>query len=149
MTGLERASAAALALLLGAQGVGKLLDLRLYIVALDRFRAFPKSATATLAIVWVALELVALVGLVASAIKPMRAAVLVGAAAAALDALAYAALTIGTKLRGIDVLNCTCFGAFLPQRLSVSVLIQDLVMVAWTLWMLRSALRFTAGPTAM
>jgi hypothetical protein len=88
-------------------------------------------------------EIVALLGLGASAVKPMRAVFIVGAAAAVADALAYAALTIGTKLRGIDVLNCTCFGAFLPQRLSASVLIQDVLMVAWTLWTLRAALHFT------
>ncbi len=145
MTGIARAAAALLGLLLGAQAIGKLMDMRLYIVALERFRAVPKIATTAVAIAWVAVELVALFGLGAAAAKPMRAVFLVGAAAAALDALAYAALTVGTRLRGIEVLNCTCFGAFLPQRLSTSVLIQDLVMVAWTLWTLRAALRLTPG----
>jgi hypothetical protein len=105
VTGLDRLAAAALALLLGAQGIGKLLDMRLYIVALDRFRAFPKATTTGVAIVWVMVEIVALLGLGASAVKPMRALFIIGAAAAVADALAYAALTIATKLRGIDVLN--------------------------------------------
>ncbi len=145
MSGLERIAVAVLGLLLGAQAVGKLLDMKLYVAALERFRAFPKSITPVVASAWVAIELIALAGLGASAAKPMRAVFLAGAAAASVDALAYAALTIGTRLRGVEVLNCTCFGAFLPQRLSTSVLIQDLVMVAWTLWTLRAALRIDSG----
>lgn len=141
----QRVLAAVLAVLLGAQAIGKLLDMRLYVVALDRFRALPKSATLTVAIVWVILELLALLGLGAAALRPGRTVALVGAAAALTDAVAYAALTIGTRARGIEVLNCTCFGAFLPQRLSTSVLIQDMVMVAWTLWTLRTALHFAGG----
>jgi hypothetical protein len=141
----QRVLTAVLALLLGAQGIGKLLDMRLYVVALDRFRAVPKGATMIVAIAWVVLELVALFGLGAAALRPGRTMALGGAAAAVLDAAAYAALTIGTKARGIEVLNCTCFGAFLPQRLSTSVLIQDMVMVLWTLWTLRMALRLADG----
>ena len=144
MSGGARIAAAVLGLLLGAQAVGKLLDMKLYVVALDRFRALPKSMTMIVAIAWVAVELLALAGLGASAAKPMRTLFLVGAIAAAVDAIAYAALTIGTTARGIEVFNCTCFGAFLPQRLSTSVLLQDLVMVAWTLWTLRTALRFSS-----
>lgn len=144
-----RIAAAVLGLLLGAQAIGKLMDMRLYAVALERFRAFPKEWTAIVAASWVLIELAALAGLGLAAARPTRIVFLLGAAAATVDALAYALLTIGTKVRGIEVFNCTCFGAFLPQRLSVSVLIQDLVMVGWTLWTLRSALRFgveTAGP---
>ncbi len=141
----QRVLAAVLAVLLGAQAVGKLLDMRLYVVALDRFRALPKSATMTVAVLWVAIELLALLGLGATALRPSRTLALAGASAALIDAVAYAALTIGTRARGIEVLNCTCFGAFLPQRLSTSVLIQDLVMVAWTIWTLRTALHFADG----
>ena len=139
MTSAQRVFMALLGLLLGAQGLGKLYDMRLYVVALDRFRALPTSATPAVAVVWVLIEIVALLGLCVTAARTGRNVALVGATAAVVDALAYAALTIGTRLRGIDVLNCTCFGAFLPQRLSTSVLIQDLVMVAWTLWTLRTA----------
>ena len=56
----QRVLAAVLAALLGAQAIGKLLDMRLYVVALDRFRALPKNATPTVAMVWVVLELLAL-----------------------------------------------------------------------------------------
>lgn len=148
MTTAQRVLACVLGLLLGAQAVGKLLDVRLYIVALERFRALPRGATPAVAIVWIAVELAALGGLGVAAIRPARAAFLIGASAAALDALAYAALTIGTRLRGIEVLNCTCFGAFLPQRLSASVLAQDIFMVAWTLWMLRLAASWYAERAA-
>lgn len=148
MSTWQRAFAAVLALLLGAQAIGKLLDVRLYVVALDRFRAVPKSATMTVAIVWVAVELMAFLGLGAAAIRPNRAFALAGAIAALVDAVAYATLTLGTRARGIEVLNCTCFGAFLPQRLSTSVLIQDAVMLAWTLWTLRVALHVARGGSA-
>lgn len=141
----QRVFAAVLAVLLGAQAIGKLLDMRLYVVALDRFRAVPKSATLIVAIVWVVIELAALVGLGFAAVRPSRTVALVGATAAMIDAVAYAALTFGTRARGIEVLNCTCFGAFLPQRLSTSVMIQDVVMVAWTLWTLRTALHIADG----
>jgi hypothetical protein len=141
---IERISSAVLALLLGAQAVGKLFDMRLYVVALERFRAFPAGLTGVVAALWVLVELAALAGLGAAAVTTTRTALLVGALAAATDALAYAMLTIGTRLRGIEVVNCTCFGAFLPQRLSTSVLVQDLVMVAWTLWTVRAALKASA-----
>ena len=118
--------------------MGKLLDMQLYAVALGRFRAFPSSLTMTVAALWVLVELAAFIGLGVSAVRPMRTAFMIGAAAATLDVLAYAALTIGTKLRGLDVMNCTCFGAYLPQRLSTSVLVQDVVMVVWSLWTLRA-----------
>ena len=141
MTTAQRLLAAVLGLLLGVQAIGKVYDMRLYVVALERFRAFPKGLTPIVAVLWVVVELAALVGLeAAAAVRPLRTTVLVGAIAAVVDALAYAVLTIGTRLRGIDVLNCTCFGAFLPQRLSTSVLVQDIVMVAWTLWTLKVAM---------
>ena len=110
----QRVLAAVLAILLGAQATGKLLDMRLYVVALDRFRALPKNATFAVAIVWVVIEVLALLGLGATALRPSRTLALLGGAAALSDAVAYAALTIGTRARGIEVLNCTCFGAFLP-----------------------------------
>lgn len=145
MTTLQQISLVALALLLGAQAGGKLFDMRLYITALGRFRAIPPMLTTAAAIAWVGVELAAFLALGISALIPIRILFIIGASAAVIDALAYAALTIGTKLRGIEVLNCTCFGAFLPQRLSAFVLLQDIYMVAWTLWMLQVALRFGAN----
>jgi hypothetical protein len=131
-----RLSQGALGLLLGAQAVGKLFDMGLYAVALDRFHAFPRRLTAFVAVVWVCIELLACVALGQAAVAAgsPRAVWRTGALAALLDALAYAALTIGTYARGIEVFNCTCFGAHLPQRLSPFVLAQDLAMVGWSLW---------------
>lgn len=134
MTPVRRGLMALLGLMLGAQAVGKIYDMHLYAVALDGFHALPKSLTPTLAALWVVVELVALGGLCAGAARSNRRLARIGAAAALLDALAYAALSIGTRLRGIEVLNCTCYGAFLPQRLSTFVLLQDLWMVTWTAW---------------
>lgn len=116
--------------------------MRVYIAALGRFRAIPPTLTAAAATVWVAVELTAFLALGITALIPIRILFIIGASAAVIDALAYAVLTIGTKLRGIEVLNCTCFGVFLPQRLSIFVIIQDIYMLAWTFWMLQVALRF-------
>ena len=141
MTIPQRSFAALLGLLLGAQAVGKLVDMHLYASALGRFHAVPETAVPVIAVVWVGVEILAFGGLGAAALRPRRALMLVGAAAALIDALAYAALTIGTSVRGIEVLNCTCFGAFLPQRLSASVLAQDVFMVVWTAWTLKIAVQ--------
>jgi hypothetical protein len=143
LTVLGRASLGALGLLLGAQAIGKLLDMNLYAVALDRFRAFPARMTPAIAVAWVGIELVAFLGLGQAAVAAGSPLVIwrVGAIAAVLDAVAYAVLTLGTSLRGIEVFNCTCFGAFLPQRLSPFVLAQDIAMVAWTFWATVAAVR--------
>jgi methylamine utilization protein MauE len=141
MTPIMRLSAATLALLLGAQAIGKLLDVGLYVIALERFHTFPQHATRAVATAWVFVELAALAGLgvAASTGGRPKAVWILGAASALLDTVAYAALTIGTSVRGIVVLNCTCFGAHLPQRLSAFVLVQDILMVAWASWVMRAS----------
>ncbi|MGH7272560.1 MAG: MauE/DoxX family redox-associated membrane protein [Polyangiaceae bacterium] len=138
-----RLSIAVLALVEGSQATGKVLDMRLYAVALDRFRTFPPRLTPVVAVTWTAVEFIAFFMLVWTAATGGRPRALwtVGATAALIDAVAYGALTIGASVRGIEVLNCTCFGAFLPQRLSLSVLAQDLVMAAWTCWTFVLAVR--------
>lgn len=73
MTITERFLAAALGLLLGAQAIGKLLDVQLYVVALDRFRAMPTSVTPAIAVVWILVELTALMALGTASARPMRA----------------------------------------------------------------------------
>jgi hypothetical protein len=143
LTVLLRVSLGLLGLLLGAQAIGKLLDMDLYAVALDRFRAFPPRLTPAIAVAWVCVELVASLGLAQAAVTAGSSPVIwrVGATAALLDAVAYAALTIGTNVRGVEVFNCTCFGAYLPQRLSPFVLAQDVAMMAWTIWTAVTAVR--------
>jgi hypothetical protein len=143
LTVLGRVSLGALGLLLGAQAIGKLLDMGLYAVALDRFRAFPPRLTPAIAVAWVCVELVACLGLAQAAVTAGSPRLIwrAGATAALVDAVAYAVLTIGASVRGIEVFNCTCFGAFLPQRLSPFVLAQDIAMVAWTLWAVVGAVR--------
>jgi hypothetical protein len=137
-----RVSAAVLALIVGAQGIGKLFDMPLYRVALDRFRAFPTASLGVVSVLWVAVEIVGGIGLLGFAFSPSRKLLMLGATLALVDTVAYAALTIGTRLRGIEVANCTCFGVYMPQRLSTSVLVQDLVMLAWAGWTCRAALRW-------
>jgi len=140
MTGFEYAALIALSLVMGAQGIGKLLDIKLYAAALGRFRAFSPKHLNGVAIAWTSTELVACICLGLSAINMNPLVFKIGAVAAFLDALSYTILTVGTKLRGIEIANCTCFGVHLPQRLSIWVIIQDFVMLTWTAWILFKAL---------
>jgi hypothetical protein len=141
VTTLARVSAAALGLLLGAQGIGKLLDMSGYGAALARFRAFPAAAVGVVGLIWVGVELLSGGALLLAALASVRVAWKVGAAAAVVDTLAYAFLTVSARLRHLHLLNCTCFGIFLPQPLSTTVLGEDAFMLLWAVWALRSSLR--------
>jgi hypothetical protein len=122
--------------LLLAQGAGKLLDVRGYLAALGRFHMIPTRALAAVGIAWMASELLAGAGLLVAGLAPHvpRGLALAAAVAAFVGALGYAVLTVGARLRGVWVPNCTCFGIHLPQPLSISVLLQDALMIAWTAW---------------
>jgi hypothetical protein len=122
--------------ILVAQGAGKLLDVRGYFAALGRFQMIPARAVAAVGIAWMASELFAGVGLLVAglAASPPRSLGLAAAGAAFAGAIGYAVLTVGARVRGVWVANCTCFGIFLPQPLSASVLLQDTLMIAWTGW---------------
>ena len=140
---LDRLGAALLGVILFAQGTGKLFDPRGYFGALERFAVLPPLAVSTAGSIWIAAELAAGSGLVAASVAPhLRRLGLMGAVATLVDTLGYLFLTLTARVRGTWVPNCTCFGVFLPQPLSTSVLIQDVTMFAWAVWQLT---RFAGG----
>ncbi len=120
--------------LLLAQGVGKLLDVGGYIAALGAFDALPVAANGSLAIIWLAVEISAGVGLLIAGLakQPPRPLSFIAAALGVLTAVGYAAVTTQAYVRGLEVANCTCFGVYLAQRLSWFVLLQDAYMLLYT-----------------
>lgn len=135
--------------LLLAQGLGKLVEPRAYVSALY---AFDFTTSAGLAwgvgILWTTLELAAGAGLLATGLgaRPSRRGARRASWGALLVALAYALLTTQAFARGLEIANCTCFGGYLPQRLSGFVLAQDALLVAWSAWVLLRVRRLFGAP---
>lgn len=128
-----------------AQGVGKLLAPAAYLAALQRFNLVPPSALSSIATGWTISELVfgaslLVVGVARLPWPPMAWA---GAVGALMLQVAYAVLTFSATARGLQIANCTCFGAFLPQRLTTWVIFQDLYMIGFSGWLL---VRISAWP---
>ena len=128
-----------------AEGVGKLADPRGYFAALAAFRTFDPEILVAVGSAWTALELASGLALLIAGSTPLGARPLgrLGAAGALADAIAYALLLGSAFARGLSIDNCTCFGVFLPQRLSVWTLAQDASMLLFAALQLR---RFAALP---
>ena len=124
---------------MAAQGVGKLADPTGYVAALSGFHLLPAFTLWPIAIAWILVELFAATLLSIGTVLRRRTPRFAGAAGALLAGLGYALLTFLAYFRGFEVANCTCFGVFLPQRLSVWILFQDLSMLYWAGSELRSA----------
>ena len=67
---------------------------------------------------------------------------MLGAAGALAAAVGYAALTGHAWAVGAPIHNCTCFGTFLPQRLTPFVRAQDASMLLFACSQLRAVLRW-------
>ncbi len=132
-----------LAVLLLAQGIGKLLDPPAYIRALRAFDVVPHWLAWPLGGAWLFAEL-GFGALLLVALSRARMAVPAHAGAVLLST-AYLLLTGHAYARGLDVRNCTCFGGFLAQRLSVFVVAQDAYVLIWTVWLLRGAVIASSG----
>lgn len=131
-----------LGVILLAQGIGKALDMPGYIEALAAFGALPESGLGLFGRTWMFAELLSGAGLLAATVgrAPLGRPAAMGAIAVTTADLI---LTGGAWLRGLDVANCTCFGVYLPQKLSLFVLAQDVVMLMWAAWALRTLTRRT------
>src|SRR5256885_1550590 len=113
---LDRISAALLGAILLAQGAGKLLSPRGYFAAVARFHVLPSAVVAAVGAAWIAVELIAGSGLIATGAAPSLRAIGLAASIAALgDALGYLALTPTAPMPGTWVPNCTRLGILLPQ----------------------------------
>jgi hypothetical protein len=131
-----RVASALLGGTLVAQAGGKWIDLAGYRAGLEAFELFPSAVISVVAVAWASVELVAGVLLLLAASRRLpEPALWTGLSAAMLIAMAYTVVNGVTWARGIPVGNCTCFGVFLPQRLGLSVMIQDVLVVAWAGWL--------------
>jgi hypothetical protein len=119
-----------LGLVLFATAAGKLLDVRGFASVLGSYEAFPDEALLPLA---VAVPLVEL----ALALWLFSASRLIAAARAAVALHAvYAVWAAATLTRGLRLPNCGCFGVFLPRPLTWRTVLEDLVMVGLSAWLL-------------
>lgn len=113
-----------------AQGVGKALDPAGYVDALTQFPLVGPVGAGWLAPVWTSAELVvgAAMFVAALARRLPRSLARFGTFGAMGVALGYTTLVVHGLALGAEVANCTCFGVFLPQRLSAFVLLQEIVV---------------------
>jgi hypothetical protein len=130
----QRWEITALGALFCAQAIAKLADTHGYLDALARFHAFPASALRAIAAAWIACELAAGATLLYAGLtpRPSRRAPLAGSILASLSWLAYAALLYSARVRSLSIPNCTFFGAYLPQPLSLLPLAQSALVLAVT-----------------
>ncbi len=129
--GLARIPSLFVGLVLLATAVGKLLDVAGFAQVVESYRLVGPTASGWIAATWPVLELLAAVGLLW---KPRRRAAWL---AVGLHVALLAVVTF-TLARGLDVPNCGCFGVFFARPLSGVTFVEDAVMLAVSLWAVRS-----------
>jgi uncharacterized membrane protein YphA (DoxX/SURF4 family) len=121
----------ALALLHAAAALGKVLDLPGFVEVASAYRLLPRTLLWPSAIGVMVAEAAIALGLLLP--RWRRASAL----AAGLMALIYGAALSLTLLRGISLENCGCFGVYLARPLTILSPLEDLVIVALALLLLR------------
>lgn len=117
--------------LMALMAAGQLLSWGSFVDALARFRVGPAPP---LAVTLVALELLTV------AMLPFPETRLAGAVTGLAGALLWTGIAVVAFALRRRVLNCACFGRFLPQPLRWWVLVEDAAFVALAGWVLsRSA----------
>ncbi len=129
-TGLRRLPALFVGVVLVATGVGKALDLEGFVGVLAGYRLMPAWGDRLVAYTLPFVELATGLGLLSGLARRPAAAAAVG-----LHALLVGVVVV-TLWRGVPVENCGCFGVFLARPLSVQTLLEDLAMLALSLWAL-------------
>ncbi|MEP6993277.1 MAG: MauE/DoxX family redox-associated membrane protein [Acidobacteriota bacterium] len=118
-----------------ATAVGKLLDIPGFARILASYQALPEPFLFPVAIATPLAEL----GL---SIWLFSGRWIAGAALASVVMhLAYASWSAVGVSRGLELSNCGCFGVFLARPLGWSTVLEDLVMVGLSLWLLALARR--------
>jgi hypothetical protein len=114
-----------------AQGIGKILAFSAYLAALAAFRFVPTPALSVVGAAWTTAEVASGLALLATglAASPRPSVARFGAMTALAVSLAYAVLDIQGYMRALPIANCTCFGAYGPQRLSWFVLLQEAYVI--------------------
>lgn len=128
-----------------AQGLGKALDPDGYLAALDAFHVLKPAALGplslgSLGLLWTVLELLAGVAMLYGGLAraPAKQLALSGVMLALGLSCAYLALDVGALARHLPIQNCTCFGTYLPQRLSLLVVLQETAVIALLSWVFTS-----------
>jgi hypothetical protein len=122
-------------LVLVATSIGKLLDVRGFARILSSYRALPEGSLLPFALAILLAEL-------ALAIWLFSGRRLAGAAlASGAMHFAYAGWSAVAFLRGLRLDNCGCFGVFLVRPLGWETVVEDMVMVGLSLWLLALARR--------
>lgn len=132
-----------------AQGIGKALEPTGYMTALEAFHVLKPAALGplslgALALIWTVLELLAGVAMLYGGLSrtPAKQLTLGGIMLALGLSCAYLSLDVGAFARQLPIENCTCFGAYLPQKLSWFVLAQEILVIALLTWLFTSVTRW-------
>ncbi|MEA2752196.1 MAG: hypothetical protein QOI41_6339 [Myxococcales bacterium] len=139
----------AFGLLFVAQGLGKTLDPDGYLAALDAFHVLKPAAIGplklgALGLTWTVLELLAGVAMLYGGLSraPAKQLALGGIMLALGLSCAYLSLDVGAFARHLQIQSCTCFGTYLPQRLSWFVVVQETVIIGLLTWLFTRTMRW-------
>lgn len=114
-----------------ASAIGKSLDVPGFMEVLKTYRAFPGPLLAPLAYGVIVVE--ATLGVWVLSGWRLRDS----APAAGIVNLGYALWMTLSLARGLELTNCGCFGVFFPQPLRWYSPLEDLVLVAGSVWLWR------------
>ena len=116
--------ACVLASVFGAAGMTKLRALEVFAGVVGNYRLLPEVMVRPVAYALPVVELIAALGLLVPASRPLAAAMVV------LLLLAFAAAMAVNLRRGRDHIDCGCFTSLLKQRISRALVARNLVMAA-------------------
>ena len=124
-------------LVLVATGTGKVLDLPGFVQVLAAYDLLPAWGNVLLAYTLPCIELVTGLCLLTRIQLRLAAWVAVGLHGMLLSAV------LMTLWRGLTITNCGCFGVFLARPLTSQTVVEDLMMLGMSIWILREV-RFPA-----
>lgn len=132
-----------------AQGLGKAVDPTGYMAALDKFHSgahagFFAVPLAAVALTWTVLEVACGVAMLHGGLAraPSKNVTLAGIVLALGLSFAYLSLDVGALARGLPIDNCTCFGAYLPQKLGWLAMATELYVIGALAWTAHTTLRW-------
>ncbi len=116
-------------------GIGKLLDVPGFVEVLVTYQAIPGWSLNLVAVTMVLLEL-----RISEWLFRDKTLVLGALSSLMLHSLFTLWATI-TLIRGVEVPNCGCFGVFFARPLTMLTVVEDLVLVSASFFLLRLAVR--------
>ncbi len=124
-----------IAVILLLSGFGKLLDVPGFVQVLITYQAIPEWGLYPVAAILVLVELRIAEWLF------REKTLIAGAFGSLMLHILFTLWTVVTLLRGIPVPNCGCFGVFLARPLTGWTVVEDLVLVAASFYLLRLVLK--------